>query len=101
MNEPQPITEQLKAERIQLMLGRLPAWDLDPAGSAIRRSWTVPGLYVGTAFATGLAALVERFGHEATIAVTPACVEIALSTPEADGVTARDFEVATALEFGD
>ncbi len=97
---PLPVTEKLKAERIQLMIEQLPTWELRPSGAEIRRSWTVPGLWAGTAFAGGLAAVVEQHGHEATIVVTPAQVRLTLSTPAANGLTQKDFEVAAALEFG-
>ncbi len=97
---PLPVIEQLKAERIQLLLAQLPDWELKSDGGQIRRRWAVPGLWVGTAFAGGLAAVVEHHGHVATITVTPAEVRVALSTPAVAGLTQKDFEVAAALEFG-
>ncbi len=97
---PVPVTEKLKAERIQLMIEQLPTWELRPSGAEIRRSWATPGLWCGTAFAGGLAAVVEQHGHEATIVVTPAQVRLTLTTPAANGLTQTDFEVAAALECG-
>ncbi len=107
MNEPRPpaaapaapITEQLKAERIQMMLRDVPTWQLAPTGDELLRTWTVPSLFAGAAFAGALAAVVEHHEHEATITVTPGCVAVSLSTPAAGGLTAKDFEVASALEF--
>jgi 4a-hydroxytetrahydrobiopterin dehydratase len=97
---PSPITEKLKAERIQLLARALPRWRVAPGGREIRRTWQVPGLWAGTALAGAVAAVVERRGHTAAITVTPDAVAVDLTTPSAGGLTARDFEVATALEFG-
>ena len=97
---PQPITGQLKAERIQAMLKQLPLWELRRDGKAIRRVWAVPDLYVGSVFASALACTVDHHQGEATMMLTAATVAVALSTTAAGGVTERDIRVAEALEFG-
>ncbi len=101
MNESRrPITEQLKAERIQALLERLPTWELRRDGRAIRRTWSVPSLYVGSSFASALASVIDYHEGEATMTLTPGTVVVNLSTAAVDGVTERDFLVAEALEFG-
>jgi 4a-hydroxytetrahydrobiopterin dehydratase len=96
---PHHVTEQLKAERIQEMLRALPEWQLRSDGTAIVKDWTVPSLWAGTGFAMGLAGIIEEQGHSATIRITPTQVRVLLSTPEAQGLTEKDFRVAAVLEF--
>ncbi len=99
--EPTRVTEKLKAERIQLLARRLPRWRLSPGNNELRRTWSVPGLRAGTALAGALAAVVEERKHPAAaITITPSAVAVALTTPAAGGLTAHDFDVASALEFG-
>lgn len=94
-----PAGERLEAEPIRAALRALPAWTLVAGGTAIHRCWQVPGLWVGTCLATGLAAAVETEQHEATFTVTARTPEVTLSTPAAGGVTAKDLQVAAVLEF--
>ncbi len=97
---PKRITEQLKAERIQTLLERLPTWELRRDGRAIRRIWSVPSRYVGSAFASALASVIHYHKGEATMTLTEGTVVVNLSTAAVDAVTERDFLVAEALEFG-
>jgi pterin-4a-carbinolamine dehydratase len=98
--EPRPITEPLKAERIQLLYRDLHGWDLRDDRKRLQRTWTVPGLWVGTMFAGCLAAVVEHFRGEAVITVAPEQVRVALGSQAVGGLTERDFRIAAALEFG-
>ena len=99
-NPPKPDDEPLAAEAIEPLLRGLPRWRLDAGGEAIERTWAVTGLWAAAAFGSGLASVVENLGHEATITVTASGVVVALSTTAAGGLTAKDFAVALALEFG-
>jgi pterin-4a-carbinolamine dehydratase len=97
---PVPVTDRLKAERIQFMARDLPAWEVKGGNRELQRSWAVPTLRAGTALADALAAVVQHHRHHATITITPDSVAVALSTPAVNGLSAKDFHVAAALEFG-
>ncbi len=97
-----PITpdEQLKAERIQAMLGDAPSWQLSRDSREIQRIWRVHSLSAATALANALAAAIEHHRQHATITITPKSVQVALSTPAVNALTGKDFLVAGALELG-
>lgn len=98
--KPTPVTERLKAERIQLLARELPKWELNDEQTAIRRIFTnLPNLKAGVLFAGLVAEIAERQSHTAALLVQRHSVAVTLTTPRAGGLTERDFELASKLEF--
>lgn len=97
--QPTPVTEPLKAERIQAGLAQLPGWQLVGDGAGIARLFAVPSVRAGALFASLVAEVAGSGDQGLEITLRGNAVTVTLSTPQAGGVTQRDFDVASRLEF--
>ena len=76
-------------------LRQLPGWQR--AGSEIRRTYRFGDFREGLAFVNRVGELAERAGHHPDIDIRYNAVTLALSTHDAGGLTAKDFELARAI----
>ena len=76
--------------------GRLPAWRLTD-DDALLRTWSFPDGVTAAAFARFVAALGEARGKPAVIRQYRGRVTVRLASPEAGGLTERDFRLAHTL----
>jgi pterin-4a-carbinolamine dehydratase len=98
--KPTPATERLKAERIQVLALKVPKWQLNREQTAISRLYpSFPGLRSAALFASLAAEIAESHDHTASILIEKGSVLVTLTTPGASGLTERDFDVASRLEF--
>ncbi len=97
--QPRPVVERLKAERIQAGLQQLPGWQLVGDGAGIARLFAVPSVRAGALFASLVAEVAGTGGQGLEITLRGNAVTVTLSTPQAGGITQRDFDVASRLEF--
>jgi 4a-hydroxytetrahydrobiopterin dehydratase len=83
------ITEQLR---------RTPAWER--AGSEIRRIYRFRDFREALAFVNRVGDLAEAAGHHPDIDIRYNAVTLALTTHDAGGLSAKDFDLARAIDRG-
>jgi 4a-hydroxytetrahydrobiopterin dehydratase len=85
----------LTETEIQERLARLPGWER--RGQEIRRAWAFADFRASMAFVNRVADLAEAADHHPDIDIRYSKVTLALSTHDAGGLTARDFDLAEAI----
>jgi len=85
----------LTETQIRERLGRLPRWER--RGNEIRRTWSFADFESSMAFVNKVAALAQAADHHPDIDIRYSKVTLALSTHDAGGLTARDFDLAEAI----
>ena len=85
----------LSENQIRDRLARVPGWER--RGNEIRRTWTFADFASSMAFVDKVAALAEAADHHPDIDIRYSKVTLALSTHDAGGLTARDFDLAEAI----
>ena len=79
-------------------LGRTAGWER--AGAEIKRTYRFPDFRVALAFVNRVGELAERAGHHPDIDIRYNTVTLALTTHDAGGLSAKDFELARAIDAG-
>ncbi len=92
------MTACLSADEIAAALALRPGWSSDAARRAIVRTFTFPDFSAAFAFMVQVALAAERQGHHPDWHNVWNRVEIALTTHDAGGVTARDLALADAID---
>jgi 4a-hydroxytetrahydrobiopterin dehydratase len=82
---------------IAAALARLPGWAR--AGSSITKSFTFADFNQAWGFMCRVALLAEKRDHHPEWSNAWNRVQISLTTHDAGGVSAQDFELATAIEL--
>ncbi len=90
----QAVRKKLSPSQVQDMLQGLPHWRLDTARSAIVREFVFADFPEAFAFMTQVALAAEKRDHHPEWANVYNRVNVALSTHDAGGLTALDFELA-------
>jgi 4a-hydroxytetrahydrobiopterin dehydratase len=88
--------ERLTPEEVERRLKALPRWRRE--GSAIVAEFTFPDFRQALAFVNRVGDAAEARGHHPDIDIRYRRVRLALTTHDAGGLTARDLEMAQALE---
>jgi 4a-hydroxytetrahydrobiopterin dehydratase len=91
--------ERLKAERVQLGLDGLPGWEQTLDGSRIYRAFLFQSPETPPRFAALAYALAKESGHYPTVTLLGSTVVCQLTTPEAEGVTEKDLEMARRISL--
>ena len=84
------------AER-EAALAELPGWRWDEARDGLVRSFTFAGFADAFAFMTRVALLAEKADHHPEWSNVYNKVDVLLTTHDADGLSARDVELARAI----
>jgi len=79
-------------------LGQTPGWER--AGAEIRRTYRFGDFRAALAFVNRVGELAERAGHHPDIDIRYNVVTLALTTHDAGGLSAKDFELARAIDAG-
>lgn len=87
--------ERLNDDAIQDHLQGLDGWTRD--GDAIERAIQFPSFLDAIAFIQRIAAHAEEADHHPEIFNVYDCVELRLTTHDADGLTQRDFDLAKKI----
>jgi 4a-hydroxytetrahydrobiopterin dehydratase len=77
---------------------RTPGWER--AGAEIRRTYRFRDFREALAFVNRVGDLAERAGHHPDIDIRYNVVTLALTTHDAGGLTAKDFELALSIDAG-
>jgi 4a-hydroxytetrahydrobiopterin dehydratase len=76
----------------------IPAWSLDQGRTGIHREWRFRDFSEAWGFMTRVALLAEQHGHHPDWSNVWNRVRITLTTHDADGLTARDLDMAQAID---
>ena len=90
------MVEKLGTAARAALATELPRWQLD--GEALRRSFRFADFSEAFAFMTRVALLAEQQNHHPEWSNVWNRVEIALTTHEANGLSARDVAMAKAID---
>jgi 4a-hydroxytetrahydrobiopterin dehydratase len=85
-------------EQISAALAALPGWTRAAGRSAISKSWKWADFNQAWGFMCRVALVAEQMNHHPEWSNVWNKVDITLSTHDAGGLSARDFELATAIE---
>lgn len=77
-------------------LRQLPGWER--AGAEITRTYRFRDFREALAFVNRVGELAERAGHHPDIDIRYSAVTLALTTHDAGGLSAKDFELARAID---
>lgn len=79
-------------------LAKLDNWQLEDGGLAITRRFVFSDFSAAFGFMTRAALVAEKMNHHPEWSNVYNRVEIRLTTHDAGGLTARDFELAAAMD---
>lgn len=88
----QPLSEAEVTTRLQ----RLDGWEAD-GNRALTRDFSFPGHIQAMSFVVRVAMAAEVLDHHPDLRIVYNRVHLLLSTHDAGGVTAKDFELATRI----
>jgi 4a-hydroxytetrahydrobiopterin dehydratase len=86
----------LSASTVSRRLARLKGWS--QVENAIQKQYTFPDFKTAMFFVNVVAGLAEQAGHHPDITVNYSRVRLSLSTHDAGGITAKDFDLAARIE---
>ncbi len=86
----------LSESEIQERLAGVPRWTQE--GKAITRTWTFDDFPPALAFINRVGELAEAANHHPDIYNSWATVRLSLTTHDAGGLTARDFDLAKQID---
>lgn len=91
------MAERLSAEARKSALKGLPGWAEAPGREAIARTFTFKDFNEAFGFMARAALVAEKSDHHPEWRNVYRTVEVVLATHDAGGVTARDIDLATAM----
>ncbi len=91
------MTERLSAEMRKSALLGLPGWTETPGREAIGRTFTFKDFSEAFGFMSRAALVAEKNDHHPEWRNVYKTVEVVLATHDAGGVTAKDIELAKAM----
>lgn len=84
-------------EELTRALSRLPGWSVE--GGALVRTYTFKDFVDAMRFVNSAADLAEQMGHHPDLDIRYNRVKVAVTTHDADGITALDLEFASRLKI--
>ena len=90
--------QRLRPEEVSARLEGLDGWRAEGRGQAIARTYALPSFRAALAFVAFVGEIAEAKNHHPDIDVRYNKVTLTLSTHDAGGVTASDFELARLVD---
>ncbi|MCX5514469.1 4a-hydroxytetrahydrobiopterin dehydratase [Kaistia algarum] len=90
--------KRLGAAERDAALARLKGWKLDHSGDAITRTFVFADFSEAFGFMTRVALAAESLGHHPDWSNAYKTVTVTLTTHDAGGLTAKDFELAGRMD---
>jgi len=90
------MAQKLSDSEIEAYLGKLAGWKR--TGDEIRKTFQLPSFPAAIAFVTQVGFLAEAAGHHPDIDIRWRNVTLALTTHDAGGLTAKDFDLAAQID---
>jgi 4a-hydroxytetrahydrobiopterin dehydratase len=91
------MSAKLTPAEIAFELGEVTDWKVDANGE-LTKTFKQTHFLNGLAFVTKVAVVAEKAGHHPDILLTYPSVKISLTTHDAEGLTAKDFSLAKAID---
>src|SRR6266852_1647463 len=91
------MTERLSAEQRKSALAALPGWTEVSGREAIARTYVFKDFNEAFGFMSRVALVAEKHDHHPEWRNVYKTIEVVLATHDAGGVTAKDIELATAM----
>ena len=91
-----PIMDVLSKEDLKRLLKRVPEWEID--GKKISRSVEFDGFTEAVDFLNEVAEVAEDEGHHPDVDIRYGKVILMLTTHDAGGLSARDIDMAEAID---
>ena len=88
----------LDGEAVKVALASLEGWSLEEGGAAIHKRFVFADFSAAFGFMARAALAAERLDHHPEWTNVWNRVEVRLTTHDAHGLTARDFELARAMD---
>ena len=88
--------EKLGEQEVKGRMGNLPQWKLE--GAEIKRTFQFKDFPAAIEYVNKLAKVAEEAGHHPDIDIRWNKVKLALTTHDAGGLTASDFELAAKAD---
>ena len=89
---------KLTNDEVAARLDALAGWTLRRGGGAIERTYVLPNFRASLAFVAYVGELAEAKNHHPDLDIRYNKVTLALSTHDAGGITAKDFELARLVD---
>jgi 4a-hydroxytetrahydrobiopterin dehydratase len=89
---------RLNRHEIAEGLNTLDSWALDPQASSIHKEWVFDSFKTAIRFIVSVGEIAENHNHHPEFLSTYTKVRIRLVTHDADGLTHKDFDLATAID---
>ena len=89
--------DRLSPEEIEEALAELGEWSLEQGGAAIARTFTFKNFSEAFGFMTRAALAAEKLDHHPEWSNVYKTVEVRLTTHDAGGLTALDFDLARRM----
>jgi 4a-hydroxytetrahydrobiopterin dehydratase len=90
------MAQKLSDTEVEERLGALADWKRD--GDELRKTFQLSSFPMAIAFVTHVGFLAEAAGHHPDIDVRWRNVSLALTTHDAGGLTAKDFDLAAQID---
>ena len=90
--------ERIDAEAAKAALASLDGWALEEGSGAIRKTFVFADFSAAFGFMARAALAAEKLDHHPEWSNVWNRVEVRLTTHDAHGLTARDFELARAMD---
>lgn len=84
-DNPQPVRQRLKSERVQEMLQAMPSWRLLEGGKSIDRAFLFPSPQVAERYSAFVMAFASAAGHALNLELNKGVVVVTLAGPRAKG----------------
>ena len=98
--KPTPATERLKAERIQELAQAVPKWQLDRDQTSLSRLFqSLPSLRAAALLPPSPPRSPSPRATRPPSSIQRGSVLVTLTTPAAQGLTEKDFQLAARLEL--
>jgi len=91
------MAEKLTAAEMERRLAALPDWTVNAQGE-LTRTFKQPNFVAGLLFVNRIGGAAEAARHHPDVLLTYAAVKIALTTHDAGGLTAKDFDLAAQID---
>jgi 4a-hydroxytetrahydrobiopterin dehydratase len=91
------MAEKLNKQSIQGWLEKRPGWKVK--GQALIKEFTFKSFRDTIVFVNRIASLADETSHRPNIDIRDNMVRLALTTPEVNGVSQKDLELAQRIDF--
>lgn len=90
--------EKMSAEQAREAVSKLEGWEITSGGAAIERTFTFKDFNEAFGFMARCALAAEKMDHHPEWSNVYKTVEVTLSTHDAGGLTALDFDLAGKMD---